>query len=71
MASSEKNCVVCQRLEGPSYPAVPAPDLPFERVSEHPSFTHTGIDFAGPLYVAEKDNTGKACLLVHRLELST
>ena len=60
-----KSCVVCQRLEGPSYPTVPTPDLPFERVSEHPPFTHTGVDFAGPLNVAEKDNTEKAyiCLL--------
>ena len=62
-----KSCVVCRRLEGPPYPAVPASDLPFERVSEHPPFTHTGVDFAGPLYLAEKDNTGKAyiCLFTY------
>ena len=30
------------------------PDLPDEHVSDDPPFTHTGIDFAGPLYTSEK-----------------
>ena len=29
------------------------PDLPSFRVSEDPPFTHTGIDFAGPMYLRE------------------
>ena len=65
-------CVVCRKLEGPAYPTIPAPDLPHERVSDHPPFTHTGVDFAGPLYITERDHTtGKAyicCLRVPQLE---
>ena len=54
-------CVVCHKLEGSSYPMIPAPDLPYERVSDLPPFTHTGVDYAGPLYIAEKNGTmGKA-----------
>ena len=45
-----KSCVVCCKLEGPSHPLIPAPDLPSERVSDDPPFTHTGLDFAGPLF---------------------
>ena len=43
--------VVCRRLEGPPYSSCFPPDLPAERVSEDPPFSHTGVDFAGPLYV--------------------
>ena len=54
-------CVVCRKLQGSPYPTIPAPDLPYERVYDHPPFTHTGVDYAGPLYIAEKDGTtGKA-----------
>ena len=53
-----RSCVVCRKLEGPSYPSVPAPDLPIERVSDHPPFTHTGLDFAGPLFAYEIDGSG-------------
>ena len=48
-----RSCVVCRKLEGLSYPSVPAPDLPFERVSDHPPFTYMGLDFAGPLFACE------------------
>ena len=48
-----KSCVVCRKLEGPSYPSIPAPDLPSERVSDDPPFTHTGLNFAGPLFAYE------------------
>ena len=46
-----RSCVICRRLEGPSYGSVPPPNLPSERVSEDPPFSHTGVDFAGPLYI--------------------
>lgn len=45
-------CVVCRKAEGPPYASSPSADLPLERVSEDPPFMHTGLDFAGPLYVA-------------------
>ena len=52
-----RSCVICRKLEGPSYPSVPAPDLPFERVSDHPPFTYTGLDFAGPLFACESNGS--------------
>ena len=44
-------CAVCKRIEGLPYPSVSPPDLPRERVSEDPPFSHIGIDFAGPLHI--------------------
>ena len=54
-----KSCTVCRKFEGPSYSSVSAPVLPNERVSDHPPFTHTGVDFAGPLYISEKNVSEK------------
>ncbi|XP_065894371.1 uncharacterized protein [Dysidea avara] len=45
-----RSCVTCRRL-GHSYGSVLPPDLPTERVLEDPPFSHTGVDFAGPLYI--------------------
>ena len=53
-----KRCVTCRRLEGLPYSSYEiVPDLPRVRVSEDPPFTHTGVDFAGPLFVR-----GNVCL---------
>ena len=46
-----RSCVVCRRIEGNPYTTGSPPDLPAERVSEDPPFSHVGVDFAGPLYV--------------------
>ena len=50
-------------------------DLPTERVSSEPPFTHTGVDFAGPLYAKptkESEEVVKVCVSVHLcLYLST
>ena len=57
-----RSCVVCKKQEGPAYGAEPLPQLPDFRVSDDPPFSHTGLDFAGPLYVrSEKgvDNLSK------------
>ena len=40
-----------------SYPSVPAPDLPFERVSDHPPFIYTGLDFVGPLFACKSNGS--------------
>ena len=48
-----RSCVVCKKLEGLPYDSPPSPDLPACRVSDDPPFAHTGVDFAGPLYVQE------------------
>ena len=41
-------------VEGKHFSLPQQPDLPDERVSDDPPFTHTGIDLAGPLYTSEK-----------------
>ena len=46
-----RNCVVCRRHQGKPYLPPPAPPLPAFRVREARPFAHTGVDYAGPLYV--------------------
>ena len=46
-----KSCIICKRVEGSPYAVACSPDLPDFRVSEDPPFTHTGLDFAGPLFI--------------------
>ena len=63
---SIKNCVKCLECEGLPYSVSTTPDLPVERVSDDPPFTHLGIDFAGPLYIrahnSPKENKAYICL---------
>ena len=49
-----RRCVRCRKVEGKHFSLPQQPDLPEERVSDDPPFTHIGIDFAGPLYTSEK-----------------
>ncbi|XP_068697019.1 uncharacterized protein [Montipora foliosa] len=49
-------CVICRKHEGTPYGPLPPPDLPSNRVSEDPPFSHIGLDFAGPLYVEVKNS---------------
>ena len=51
-----KRCVTCRKLEGLAYSSYNSPDLPSFRVSDDPPFTHTGVDFAGPLYIRQGGN---------------
>ena len=44
-------CVDCRKLEGQSYGMPPPPPLPHYRVNEAQPFQHTGLDFAGPLFI--------------------
>ena len=44
-------------MDGVAYPVVKPPDLPTTCVSDNPLFSHTGVDFAGPLYVHSPDET--------------
>ena len=52
-----KRCVTCRRLEGLPYSSYNVPDLPSVRVFEDPPFTHSGVDFVGPLFVRGKSTT--------------
>ena len=42
-----RKCVVCRRYEGKAVPSPPVPQLPKDRVGDHPPFAVTGVDFAG------------------------
>ncbi|XP_022785069.1 uncharacterized protein LOC111325509 [Stylophora pistillata] len=52
-----KGCVSCPRLKGLPYSSYNVSDLPSVRVSEDPPFTHTEVDFAGPLFVCGNSTT--------------
>lgn len=54
-----KRCVTCRKLEGLPYSSYNSPDLPSFRVSDDPPFTHTGLDFVGPLYTRPDGNQEK------------
>ena len=59
---SLRHCVVCRKVEGVPYRPPRAPDLPNYRVSDDPPFSHTGLDFAGPLYVkGSKNDVSSTC----------
>ena len=49
-----RRCIRCRKVEGKHFSLPQQPDQPEQRVSDDPPFTHTGIDFAGPLYTSKK-----------------
>lgn len=49
-----RKCVICRKYEGKPDSALPPNDLPDERVSEDPPFTHVGLHFVGPLFIQTK-----------------
>jgi len=58
------HCIVCNKVYGVPFNSVFSPDLSDFRVDNSPPFTYTGVDFAGPLYVAGKENVKYyVCLL--------
>ena len=50
-------CTICRKFEGKPYRAPLPPPLPAFRGEESPLFVHTGVNFAGPLYVRKVDGT--------------
>ena len=50
-------CLICARYEHAAFKTHPTPDLPEIRVAEDPPFTHTGLDFVGPVYVVDRAKT--------------
>jgi len=67
-----RSCVTCKKLEGLPYDSPPSPDLPTCRVSDDPPFAHTGLDFAGPLYIrgpVDKEDSIKVYICLFTLHL--
>lgn len=70
-------CVICRRFEGKQCLAPPPPPLPQFRVKEEPPFTHTGVDFAGPIFIKRSGSVGSdkvwlclyTCCVVHAVHL--
>ncbi|MCG7879158.1 MAG: reverse transcriptase domain-containing protein [Candidatus Thiodiazotropha endolucinida] len=53
------NCLVCRRTEGGPYKMPPMAQLPPGRVSKSTPFSQTGLDYMGPLYIKEENQTKK------------
>jgi len=64
-------CVICRKLEGLPCTLPASPPLTDFRFTEQPPFTHTGVDFAGPLYVKPQGplNMSKVWLCLHAVSL--
>ncbi|CAC5354904.1 unnamed protein product [Mytilus coruscus] len=70
-----RKCTICKRCEGGPYKMPLMPPLPKKRVNESASFTYTGVDYFGPIYV--KSDTGNkkvwvclyTCLVVRAIHL--
>ena len=54
-----RRCVICRKLEGIFFKPVSGHDLPDSRVDDGPPFINTGVDFAGPLFISDRNNANK------------
>ena len=54
-----RRCVICRKLEGIFFKPVSGHDLPESRVDDGPPFINTGVDFAGPLFISDRNNADK------------
>lgn len=59
----------CKKHEGKSFATPKIPQLPLSRVSDEPPFTHTGLDFAGPLLVRVGENPKSPTFAFTRVHL--
>ena len=50
-----RNCILCKRLEAVPFRSKFCVDLPEGRIDYSPPFTNTGMDFAGPLLLSDKN----------------
>jgi hypothetical protein len=53
------SCVLCKKIEGVAYKPRNISDLPESRVSEDPPFSHSGVDFAGPLLLKSREQNAE------------
>ena len=64
-------CVVCKRADGVPFAGCILPDLPRNWVDDNAPFSHTGLDFAGPLLVTGKNRDVMKCYVCLYTCLST
>ncbi len=60
-----RQCFTCRGFDGLPHHAPPPPPLPEFRVKEVPPFAHTGVDFAGPLYVRTTEGSSKVWIRLY------
>ena len=70
------HCTTCRKHEGAPFRSPPPPPLPEFRVTQTPAFAHTGVDFAGPLFVRDRSSSSRkvwithfTCLVTHAVHL--
>ncbi|XP_053388871.1 uncharacterized protein LOC128551937 [Mercenaria mercenaria] len=57
VSSVLKSCQICKRVDCRPYKLPPMASLPKSRVSESIPFSNVGLDYLGPLYVKEGNNS--------------
>ena len=51
ISSLIKSCFICKKVEGAAYNYPPTPDFPSTRVAFALAFTHTDVNYSGPVFV--------------------
>ena len=59
-----RKCVICKRFNGKVLTPPPPPDLPSYRIDVNYCFYAVGIDYAGPLFIREKDALSKVYIVI-------
>ena len=59
-----RKCIICKRFQGKVLCPPTTPDLPNYRVDGCYSFHTVGLDYAGPLYIKNKDALSKVYVLL-------
>ena len=60
-----QKCSICRRHEGGPYSMPSMPPLPTHRVTPSPPFSHSGVDYFGPLFIKSKDATKKVWVCLY------
>ena len=70
-----QKCSICRHYEGGPYKMPPMPPLPTKRVTQSSPFSHSGVDYFGPLFMKSKNESRKVwvclytCLVTRAIHL--